>query len=124
MIRALDMLGGISPPATPERTSRPVDVQSQPVCSMVAAVATPRRSKRLVTRNDLPHTPESLPRSSDRSESKFKIRKIRRRAEVEIVPGAKRVKKDVKVRLSDVKNADTDHGMVGPIGKIHLIQGM
>jgi hypothetical protein len=90
---------------------------------MGIAIETPRRSKRLVTRNDLPPTPESLPRSSDRSESKFKIRKIRRRVEVEIVVPARRPKRAVKVQLEEVKTGHTDHGMVGPIGKIHLIQG-
>lgn len=79
--------------------------------------ATPRRSQRLVDRNVLPPTPESLPSLSPRSSSTPKRARDRNHTSMGLIKRTKRrtVVLDAPVLI--------DSELAGPIGKIHLVQG-
>lgn len=78
---------------------------------------TPRRSQRLVDKNVLPPTPESLPSRSPRSSLTPKRARNRNPTSVGVIRRTKRktVVLDAPVLI--------DPELAGPIGKIHLIQG-
>ena len=78
---------------------------------------TPRRSQRLVDRNLIPPTPESLPSLSPRSSSTPKRARNRNPTSVGLI---RRTKRKTVVLDAPVLIAPE---LAGPIGKIHLVQG-
>lgn len=85
--------------------------------STTSLQATPRRSQRLVDRNVLPPTPESLPSLSPRSSSTPIRARNRNPTPVGLI---KRTKRKTVVLDGPVL---IDPELAGPIGKIHLVQG-
>lgn len=85
--------------------------------STTSLQATPRRSQRLVDRNVLPPTPESLPSLSPRSHSTPKRARNRDPTSVGLI---RRIKRKTVVLDAPVL---MDPELAGPIGKIHLVQG-